>query len=272
MGKLIDIFVEWARKEQRWPLLMLLLVPLFPKLTQEYLQLSFAQSLRHWSNLIASGIVLILSGGLYHHTRFGTDRGRMWVAASLAFVGLLLVTAGAVRLRPASLPSDRLVVAVARMTAVTDEAQHDADNFSHLLEQRLREKQRAGLPIEVKRVATGIEGAEERIRRALAVSVARSYEGAAHVVIWGDVRRDDGQLYVEPRLTVARPLGQALPEDRSIGGRTSEGPKHILFKEHLATEVTETVSFVYGLALFNAGRWYEAANVFGQSISPANRL
>lgn len=272
MGKLVDIFVEWAKQERRWPLLVPLALPAIVKFSQEYFQLSFREAVTHWSVLIAGGALLVVSSALYGLVRSGGFRERIPLGVSLAVVGVGAATAGTLQFRPASLPSDRLVVAIARVTAVSAGAREDADNLAYLFDQTLRDKQRAGLPVEVKRVNSEIAGVDERARRAAAISVARSRAGAAHVILWGDVRRDEGQLYVEPRLTVARPLAKELPEDRSLGRYTSEGPSHISFKRRLSTEIAETVGFVYGLALFNAGRWQEAAGIFEQSSSPASHL
>jgi hypothetical protein len=36
MSKLIDIFVEWAHQQRRWPLLFLLAVPAIVKFSEEY--------------------------------------------------------------------------------------------------------------------------------------------------------------------------------------------------------------------------------------------
>ena len=65
MGKLIDIFFEWAREERRWPLLAILTVPVIFKFAQEYFQLSFQAATGHWSFLISAGIVVLLSGAIY---------------------------------------------------------------------------------------------------------------------------------------------------------------------------------------------------------------
>jgi len=273
VGKLVDIFVEWAKKEGRWPLLFPLLLPGIVKFSQEYFQVSFRAATTHWSVLFAGGAVLIASGSLYWLLRrLDGVNDRIWSGGSLALIGVILVAGGAWQLQPAPLPSDRLVVAIARLSAVTGGARDDADNLAHSLEQALRDKQQAGIPLEAKRLVIEVAGADERSRRATAIAIARSRESGAHVVVWGDVRRDEGQLYVEPRLTVARPLGKELPAERSMGRYSSEGPSHINFKKRLSTDVVEMVSFLYGLALFNAGRWQEAAGVFEKSKSPPNRL
>jgi tetratricopeptide (TPR) repeat protein len=272
MGKLADIFVEWVKKERLWALLIVLTLPAVVKLCQEYFQLSFRAAITHWSVLIASGTLLILSGALHSVFPTGGFKERVRLGGSFALLGSVMVLVGAFQLRPARLPSNHLVVAITRFTPVTAAARDDADNLSHLLEQRLRERQRAGLPLEVKRLPVEVSGSDEHARHEAAVAIAMSRDGGAHVVIWGDVRKDEGQLYVEPRLTVARALGKELPEERSIGTYTSEGPSHITFKQQLSTDVTDMVGFTYGLAQFNAGYWQKAADIFLQSRSPANRL
>lgn len=272
MGKLIDMFVEWAKKDGRWPLLALLILPGVVKFSQEYFQLSFRTALTHWSALIGCGALLVISGALYSLVSFQASRDRRILASALLLAGVAGVGAGFWQFRPAPLPSDRLVVAIARFTAVSAGAREDADNLGHSLEQMLRDRQKVGLSLDVKHLSFEIVGADERARRAAAVATATSRDGAAHVVLWGDVQRDEGQLYVEPRVTVARPLGKELPEERSLGRYTSDGPSHISFKRRLTTEVSDMIAFIYGLALYNAGRWQEAAVVFEQSSSAPNRL
>jgi tetratricopeptide (TPR) repeat protein len=272
MGKLLDIFVEWARKERRWPLLAPLLLPALIKFSQEYFHIPFREATTHWSVLLAGGALLVATGALYCVVQPQGLKERLWLGGSLTVVGLSVVAAGVWQLRPALLPSDHLIVAIARLSAVTPGARDDADNLAYSLEQVLRDKQQSGLSLEVKRLTLEVTGTDERSRRAAAVAIAKSREGSAHVVVWGDVRRDEGNLYVEPRLTVARPLGKELPGDRSPGRYSSEGPSHISFKQRLSTDVAELVTFLYGLALFNAGQWKEAGNVFEKSQSPANRV
>lgn len=272
MGKLIDMFVEWAKKDGRWPLLILLMLPGIVKFSRDYFQLSFQTVLSHWSALIGCGALLIVSGALYGLVGGPRSRDQRSLIAALLLLGLAGVGAGVWQFRPAPLPSDRLVVAIARLTAVSAGAREDADNLGHSFEQMLRDKQKAGLSLDIKRLTFEIVGIDERARRAAAVALATSSAGAAHVVLWGDIRRDEGQLYVEPRVTVARPLGKELPEERSLGRYVSEGPSHISFKRRLTTEVSDMIAFIYGLALYNAGRWQDATRVFEQSSSPPSRL
>jgi len=66
MSKLIDIFVDWAKEQHRWPLLVLLVLPAIIKFSQEYFQLSLRAAFAHWSVLITSGDLLIVLGGLYY--------------------------------------------------------------------------------------------------------------------------------------------------------------------------------------------------------------
>lgn len=272
MGKLIDIFFEWARGGRRWPLLGILTVPFIFKFTQEYFQLTFRAATTHWSFLVSSGIVLFLSGVTYCIVSRNRTKERPLVGYLLVLLGVGLVASAASQVRPVPLPSDRLVVSIARFSPVAAGARDDADNLSHLMEQSLREKQQAGVPIEVKRLTSEVIGQDEAARRTAAVDLAMSRENGAHVILWGDVRKDESELYVEPRLTVARPLGKELPDERSLGRFTSEGPSHIKFKRRVTTEIADTVSFVVGLARFNAGLWDEAAGIFAQADSPPNRL
>jgi tetratricopeptide (TPR) repeat protein len=65
MSKLADVFVEWAKQKKRRPLLLLLLIPVIFKLTQDYYALSFRDTANHSNFWIPSGALIILSGCLY---------------------------------------------------------------------------------------------------------------------------------------------------------------------------------------------------------------
>lgn len=61
MDELVKIFVDWAKKKKRWPLLFLLVI--FPAFyfTKKFFTLSFNETITYWSFLIASGVIIVLS-------------------------------------------------------------------------------------------------------------------------------------------------------------------------------------------------------------------
>ena len=170
------------------------------------------------------------------------------------------------------MPEDRLVVAIARFTPISSGAEEEADNFPHRVEQKLREKQHEGLPLEIKRLSIKVSGDNEQERRDSAMSIGISRKGSAHIVLWGEVRKDEGELYVKPRLTVTGRLGKAHIEETELKEFTSYDPKHIKFKERLANEITDIVTLVYGFAYYKVGNWNRAIEIMDHVHSSCGYL
>ncbi len=96
INKLIDIFIEWAKHRNRWPLLFLLLIPFAFIFTKSYFELSFKDTLSYSSFWIASGLIFILSGILYltvflqglHQLR------HFWISGPLIICGATILIGG----------------------------------------------------------------------------------------------------------------------------------------------------------------------------------
>ncbi len=64
-SKLIDLLVDWGRRGKRWPLLLILLVPVYFVLVQKYFDIKFAQVLESRPFLWLSATTVLLSLFLY---------------------------------------------------------------------------------------------------------------------------------------------------------------------------------------------------------------
>jgi len=262
MGMLTDIFTEWVKKENRWPLLLLLAIHGAFILSQNYFELSFRETAWHWSFWIVSGVVFIISGVLYCVIYLqGLRRRRLFIGGPLTFFGIVLIGGGLWQFMPSQLPEDRLVVAIAKFTPISPGADEEANNLPHRIEQELRDKQLKGAPIEIKRLSIQVEGTDEQARQEVAMSLGISRKGGSHMVLWGDVRKDEGELYVEPHLTIVRQLQKVPIEERKLKKYTSYEPEHINFKKRLSNEIADIVILVCGLAYYNAMDWDQAIQI-----------
>jgi tetratricopeptide (TPR) repeat protein len=240
MGKLADKFVEWALQKNRWPLLLPLFIPLLFKALQAYCSLSFKETVGDWRFRVATGIVLLVSVGLYIALRVKQSKS-------------------------STLPQDRLVVAIARFYPSSRAAADDAKNIPHRIEQKLEELRAKGAPLEIKRLKTKVEGATVQARREKAIALGSSGSDSAHVVLWGEVRKDEGQLFVLPRLTVVRQSRGIQIEERQLSNFTSDEPIHLAFKERLAEEIADILILIYGLAYYKLENWDKTIEILSQA-------
>lgn len=262
MDRLFAIFIEWAKKDKRWPFLLLLVIPVTFTCIQKYFELSFQETAWHWCFWIGTGALFILSGVLYWAVLPQELNKRLLkVGCPLSFFGIILIVVGIWQTIPSKLPEDRLVLAIVRFTPISPGADEEANNLPHRIEQELRDKQLKGAPIEIKRLSIQVEGTDEQARQEVAMSLGISRKGGSHVVLWGDVRKDEGELYVEPHLTIARQLQKIPIEERKLKKYTSYEPEHINFKKRLSNEIADVVILVYGLAYYNAMDWDKAIQI-----------
>ena len=261
MGNQIDILIEWAKQKKRWPLLLMLAIPLalFP-FSQNYYELSFKDTFCCWFFWVSNGLIFFLSGTLYWAVSY-QELCRLWVCIPLTFFGIVLILGGLWQLTPLPLPEDKLFVAIARFTPVSSVAKEEADNIAHRIKQELCEKQREGAPLEIRGLLTQVDGLDEQARHRSAILLCKSRKGNAHIILWGEVRKDEKELYVEPHFTVARQMQNARIEERNLKNYTNYEPEHIDFKKRLSNEIADIVTLVYGLAYYKTGRWDQAIQI-----------
>ena len=236
MGKLIDKFIEWALQEKRWPLLLPLSIPALFEGVRAYYSLSFRDTAWNWHFFVPTFIVLSTSVALYLKLR-----------------------------KSPALPHDRLVVGIAQFRAISEEAVDEAKNVRDHIEQKLLALQEKGAPLETKLLSSSVEGDTPVLRQDNAILLGTSASGSAHVVLWGDVRKSDGELMVRPRLTVARQFRDIRIEEKRLREFTSDEPKHLDFKERVAEEIADIVILIYGLAYYKIDDWSKAIEVLSQA-------
>ena len=203
----MDLFTGWAAQEGRWPLLFLLSVPPAFYIIQKFLGLSFRDTLFHWAFFLSVGLISLTSSLLFFFIVSEVQYGRLFISIPLMLLGVATTTDALLRIKPPSLPPDRLVVALVPFSPIGEDATPDAESFPHRIESHLREKGEEGAPLLLKRLSKPIAGSSENDRKKAALALGRSREGHAHIVVWGDVRRDEGELFIHPRISFANPLG-----------------------------------------------------------------
>jgi tetratricopeptide (TPR) repeat protein len=270
MGQLLDFFIQWAKQGKRWPLLLLLLNPAAFGLVQQYFGLTFRETVAHGVYWILSGGIFVVSGILYWGI-LPRSRNRVLLGGALSLCGVVFLAGAAWRLEPPSLPEDRFVIAIARFVPVSPAAVDEASNLPHRIVQLLQEKADNGVPLTAKLLSQQIEGPDEETRHEAAVKLARSRNGNAHVIVWGEVRKDEGELYVMFRLTVGRPFRRIRPEERG-GESVVSVANHLEFKQQLSSQIADLVTVIYGLAYYNAGDWDRAIEILGHASSDEGSL
>jgi tetratricopeptide (TPR) repeat protein len=261
MSQLQEMLIDWAKKGKRWPLLPLLLgIPAAFYFIQAYFALSFRGTLTHPLFWVATGVLAILAGALYWAV-FPRAKLRLLAGGILALVGVGFLAGGFRRSTRPPLPEDRLVVAIARFSPVSPGANEEADNIPHRIGQRLQERQNQGAPLEIRLLSESVAGDDEGERRKAANALCTSRRVKAHVILWGEVRKDEGELYVKPRLTVGRQPLQAHIQEPSLGEFVSREPRQLEFKERLSKDIADVVGLVYGIAWCKVGRWDRALRI-----------
>lgn len=264
VSKLLDRFIEWALREKRWPLLFFIgYLPLF-SFVRQFFELSFRETFRHWCFLVVGGVLLILSG-LFYIAIVSPKTSRLKSGAAILLAGALALIMGLLQFSPQPLSDDKLVVAIAGFTPVSAEAEAEAQNITHRIEGELREKQLDGAPLKIRRLTARVSGPDAEARRRAAIALCASPKGKAHVVLWGEVRKDAGELYVHPCLTIARQWRPARIQEDHLGApftpTISHEPTHLEFKKRLATEIADIVVVVYGLAYYRTGEWDRSISI-----------
>jgi tetratricopeptide (TPR) repeat protein len=244
--------------------------PLFT-FVRQFFEISFRETFRHWCFLIVGGALLILSGLLF--TTIASPRtSRLKPGAAIMLTGVLVLILGLIQFSPRAPSEDNLVVAIAGFTPISAEAEGDAKNIPHRIEGKLREKQLAGAPLKIRRLDAQVNGPDAEARRRAAIALGTSKKGNAHIVIWGEVRKEDGELYVYPCLTICRKLQKTpIQEDPTgliISETVSSGPNHLGFKKRLTSEIAEIVLMAYGLAYYRTGDWDKTISILEHVDTP----
>lgn len=171
---------------------------------------------------------------------------------------------------PRKPPHDTLVVAIANFSYETDTAKDSAINMPSRIVDALEEISSDNAPLTIKRIKVKVDEADEQASVNKAKKLAKGPYVNAHIVIWGEVRLDSGQLKISPRITVAQKLGgQDLAERKMEGRAANTEPDHLRLKEILAADLADLVALIHGMAWYNAAQndpahWDKAIAVLEQ--------
>ena len=261
MDHILNFFVEWVRGQRRWPLfLLMLLLPLFG-LVRGYYSLSFRLTFSHPAFLIASGVIVISAGFLYIRVvpRGLRTRSRTLLGVGLEILAIVLFSGAYVSIRGRSLPGDSIVIGIAEFTPISLGAAEASLNLRDRIEEKLDSLAKAGVPLVVKRLDGTVRG-EDMAGRA---RVARSLGHDVHLVLWGEVRFDEGELKFRPHLTIVNQSPRARFSERSenLQDFASIAPKQLPFKELVSDSLAGLITTVYGIASFEAGDYSRAISI-----------
>ena len=252
--------ITWYEKMRRWSLRFLLSIPLAFLLCKFYFEFSFREAIWHWLFWIISGISIAISG-ILDNAKFPQKIRGLWPSGFLTLCGVACLIVGILQLRPPTLPADKLVVTIARFTPISTGAEEDADNFRHRIELKLLEKAHAGAPLIIKHTSRRVKGSNGKARQKDAEKIGKAKESYAHVVLWGEVRRDEGELFVGAYLAISNKLRGMPLVEKELGEFYSYEPHHLEFKKRFSEEFADITLFIYGLSFYKIGDWYRSADI-----------
>ncbi len=285
MGKLLDRFIDWALAGKRWPLLLPVgVVPIALGTIQHRYSLGVTEALSDCVFWISTGVIVLISGLLFWlvarsglklipmnlkvvsgllpivllaglaYLRCVRERAfRLRVSVVLVLVGLIVI---AFEAWPASLPEDKLVVAIAKF----DTSGADANTFQDDLFSNLKKVKGASLLVRTipYTIKESIEGEGER----RASTLGRSCQ-ASHVLLWGKLTKEEGDTMVTPHITFARRLRAVRLDETEMGGFFPADRQTLSIKpDAYAKHVANLVALVQGLYYYEAHEWEQALNAF----------
>lgn len=276
MKELWTVFVNWAwqKKENRPFVLLGLAVPLF-LLTQEIWGWTWSDTLFHWFLWRTFGAILIVIGVIHvllvpdppgYPLRPRPLHPRL-VFAAFTFAGTALIFFSF----PRPLPSNRLVVTIGQFTPVSALARDKAADIADRIKQSLLARAQQGAPLEVKLIDESVRGIDSEAEQSAARALGTSWHGNANVVLWGEVRTEENELFVSWHMTIVRHPAYLHLQDR-VEEFTDIQPSHIEAEEKLSEGIADLVTLVYGLAYYHAQQWNNAIQMLSASESRQAQL
>ena len=268
------LYEQFSKIVEKYKLKQLYILPFIPVVfcfTKLFYELSFHDTFFNWFFLISTGSILIITGLLgfvfKKYEKYRKSLFALYIAFILGGIGTLIFCYFQYKLP--LLPDDKLVVLIAKFTPVSSGAEEDSENIPHRIEQELQKKQTEGIPLEIKRISKQVLGTNKYSKRDCALKIGSSKEGHAHVILWGDVRKDESELYVTPKITIIKKMENVYDRETEFCTRENN---HIDFKEHMAKEISNITTFVCGLAYYEAKKWDEAIQIFDQIPSDESQF
>ncbi len=262
LKELLKEYIDWAKKDNRYPLLFPLIIPLVFLSVQDYFKTrSFAETIHHQVFLIGSGSVVVLSGILFF-LLMRKSRKRLAAGGSIAVCGLAAVAYGIFILTPCKLTQDRLVVAVVEFQPEKSAEENDAVTIRNALWVKLQNYEKYGVPILAKKLNKRIVFESPEKGSAAAKKIGKSRRGCAHLVIWGTVERlgsENNDLCIVPYVTVAQNMTSVQIQESQFEGLYDED---VNFHKRTSSEIADVIKFTGGVAYYKTGDWENAIKLF----------
>jgi len=189
---------------------------------------------------------------------FSMNKYKIIISLIILISGLVILYNG---IFPKKLPKDTLVISVATFQAVSENAKDDAINITHRIKSLLTEKNEKGLPIIIKQ----IEGTIKIKSSNDAKVYCNSQPYNCHIIVWGEVRKDENELYVQPYITAINNYNKNKIKDGNIKPLLSKSIEKIKFKEHVSDTLTDLIILAYGLCYYNNGDYNNAIKIFSHT-------
>jgi len=187
------------------------------------------------------------------------SRYRILSLGILLFIIIIIIWVGIWQLRLPPLPQDRLVIAIALFTPVGGVSLDEAQAITYWIKQKLQEKREQGAPLEIRLLEVPIKVFDEATGKNNAIARGKR---VAHVVLWGEVIKDDGELYIKPHLSVTRSLQKISPKKNKLKLLKIYEPDHLKLKKEPFKYIAYTPAlFTAGYAYFKVQNWEKAFEI-----------
>ena len=252
------IITEWLLNHRLSPLLS---IPPFVSATfwliQHYEDLSFRDTAQHWAFWVATGCIFLVVGILCQILQ--SERGlQFYISVAIVFIGVSLTSFGVWLNKKPTLPDQNLVVVVASFTPIGEDSKNEAESVTHRIEKALEERSNRGALLHVLRVRRTVTGMDQAERE----NTARILGHNAHVVVWGEVRRDKSELYIQPHITICRRMRAGYLESRQVQCyRSTSEPDQLRLKERLSSDTADIIALLHALPLYQTAKWDNALEI-----------
>ncbi|MDH5638673.1 MAG: hypothetical protein OEZ04_09290, partial [Nitrospinota bacterium] len=233
MSKIIDKAEEYALEKGLWPLsIPFFLLPIWYWLFKEYHEIAKFKDVLLDLDFLLVAILIVIASGLAQFTVYV--------------------------LKP-TLHEHRLVVLIAHFNELGDEVRERGAAFAKRIERELKSKIKDGAPMEVCSLHGKIEPEPGETMEDAARRLGKAPQTLAHLVLFGDIELEDGELCIEPKIAIIEKFANKEIQEREIvSGTTSAGPQeptYLELKKIKARETADMVALVTGLSFLRAGKY-----------------
>jgi hypothetical protein len=153
-------------------------------------------------------------------------------------------------------------IAVLEFTPISDDAKIDSKNFQDRLYHRLLDIRPGASDIQIKRFSENIKILEtQQKREALCL---RHYRGRAQIVVWGDIRIENGEAFIRPRVSLIKPI-RSLDRGSMGIGELKGDIVSLDFKKATADNISAIVDEVLGINYYLNQKFNLALDHFNNS-------